>query len=295
MRTDWLQAFLTFSQTMNFTRAAAELNISQPALHVKIGKLAEALGKPLYYKTGRNLVLTPAGDMVSAYALGERERLLALINDLRHGANRRPVVFCAGNGAYLYLLGQAISQFSKDPAYSLNLLTGDRDRTLRLVLTGRAHLGVTVLGATPDGIAAESLTDVGQILVMPHDHRLAKHRTVTLSDLQGEALIVPPPDRPHRVMLDCMLMNAGVSWRVAVEANGWELMLHFVRLGIGLAVVNSCCLIPAGMIARPLQELPKVRYQVVRQAGSQSHPGAEALRNLLLAKGNNWCAGRSGP
>jgi LysR family transcriptional regulator, low CO2-responsive transcriptional regulator len=50
MRTDWLQAFLTFSETMNFTRAAAELNISQPALHVKIRKLAEVLGEPLYHK-----------------------------------------------------------------------------------------------------------------------------------------------------------------------------------------------------------------------------------------------------
>ena len=59
MRADWLQAFLTFSETMNFTRAAAGLNISQPALHVKVGKLAEWAGQPLYRKAGRNLVLTP--------------------------------------------------------------------------------------------------------------------------------------------------------------------------------------------------------------------------------------------
>jgi DNA-binding transcriptional LysR family regulator len=197
-------------------------------------------------------------------------------------------VFCAGNGAYLYLLGPAISQFAKAPAYSLSLLTADGDRTLHLMQTGGAHLGVTVLGATPDGIAAEALTDVGQMLVMPPDHRLAENRTIMLADLQGEALIVPPPNRPHRVMLDRMLMGGGVTWRVAVEANGWELMLHFVQLGIGLAIVNSCCQIPFGLIARPLPELPKVRYQIVRQAGSQLHPGAEALRNLLLAHGNNW-------
>jgi DNA-binding transcriptional LysR family regulator len=100
-------------------------------------------------------------------------------------------------------------------------------------------------------------------------------------------LIVPPPNRPHRVMLDRMLMDAGVTWSVAVEANGWELMLHFVRLGMGLAVVNSCCQTPPGLIARALPELPKVRYQIVRLAGA-SHPGAEALRYLLLTYRNNW-------
>jgi DNA-binding transcriptional LysR family regulator len=137
VRTDWLQAFLTFSQTMNFTRAAAALNISQPALHVKIGKLAEWAGQPLYHKAGRNLVLTPAGEMAAAYAREEQERLLAFAGELRQGAGRRPVVLCAGNGAYLYLLGPAISQFSHDPAHTLSLLTGDRDRTLHLLLTGR--------------------------------------------------------------------------------------------------------------------------------------------------------------
>ena len=126
------------------------------------------------------------------------------------------------------------------------------------------------------------------MLVMPHHHPLAAKRDITLAGLDGEALIVPPPDRPHRVMLDRMLMHAGVTWRVAVEANGWELMLHFARLGVGLAIVNSCCRVPPGLIARPLPELPGVRYQVMCRAGSQPHAGVEALRALLLANANRW-------
>ena len=273
---------------MNFTRAAAELNISQPALHVKAGKLAEWAGQPLYRKVGRNLVLTPAGEMVAAFAREERERLQAFTGELRAGESSRPVVLCAGAGAYLYLLGPAISRFSQNAAHPLKLLTGDRDHTLQTVLTGQAHLGVTVPGTTPAGIAAETLTDVGQMLVMPGNHRLSKKRRVTLADLQDEALIVPPQDRPHRVMLDRMLMNAGVAWRVGVEANGWELTMHFARLNIGLAIVNSCCHIPAGLTGRPLPELPKVRYQIVRRARVRQHAGVETLRTLLLETAYSW-------
>lgn len=287
MRADWLQAFLAFSQTLNFTRAAAELNISQPALHVKIAKLADSLGEPLYRRTGRNLALTPAGEMVAAYAREERERLLAFVDELRHGTGKRPVILCAGSGAYLYLLGPAISQFSKSTAFPLKLLTGDRDHTLQMVLTGQAHLGVTVAGGTQEALVADALTDVGQTLVMPGMHRLAKRAEVTLPDLQGEALIVPPQGRPHRAMLETMLMNAGVAWQLAVEANGWDLMLHFARLKLGLAIVNECCRIPPGLVSRRLDELPKVRYQIVRRAVRQ-HPGVEALQTLLVAHANSW-------
>ncbi len=288
MRADWLQAFLTFSQRMNFTRAAETLHISQPALHVKIGKLAEWLGQPLYRKVGRNLVLTPAGELMSAYARGEHERWLAFADELRGVAHRQPAVLCAGTGAYLYLLGPAISQFVQSAVHPLKLLTGDRDRTLELVAAGRADLGVTVLDAAQTGIAAEVLTEVGQVLVLPRDHRLAKLCEVRLADLQDEALIVPPQDRPHRIMLNHMLMNAGVSWRVAVEANGWELMLHFAAMNIGVAIVNGCCRMPAGFIARPLAELPKVRYQLVERAGAHPHAGAAALKKLLRTNSDAW-------
>jgi DNA-binding transcriptional LysR family regulator len=288
MRLDWLQAFLTFSQSMNFTRAAEALHISQPALHVKIGKLAEWLGQPLYRKAGRNLIPTPAGQRVLAYARDEQERLAAFVDEKRGGTHRQPAVLCGGSGAYLYLLGPAISQFTARGGHPLKLLTGDRNRACEFVATGRADLGVTVLDAMPPGLAAEPLTEVGQILVMPRAHRLAARRHVRLRDLRDEALIVPPQDRPHRVMLNHMLMGAGVSWRVAVEANGWDLMLHFAALSVGLTIVNGCCRVPDGLVTRPLPELPEVRYHIVERAGAPLHEGAAALKKLLLASKDAW-------
>ena len=288
MRSDWLEAFLAFSESLNFTRAAEGLHISQPALHVKISKLAGWLGQPLYRKLGRNLVLTPAGERVAAYAREEHERSLAFVEELRTGVERAPVVLCAGTGAYLYLLGPTISQFSRRALSPLKLITGDRDRTLQLLLTGEAHLGVTVLDAVPDGITAENLVAVEQVLALPRDHRLAKKSRLQLADLQDQALVVPPQGRPHRVMLNQMLSHAGVTWRVAVEAGGWELMLHFVGLGVGLAIVNGCCRLPPALVARPLEELPGVRYQVLRRTGGRLHAGAAELRRLLLINGDAW-------
>ncbi|MFD0541615.1 LysR family transcriptional regulator [Actinomadura luteofluorescens] len=60
LSTDALASFAVFADHLNFTRAAEALHISQPALHVKVQKLADTLGRPLYTRQGRRLALTPA-------------------------------------------------------------------------------------------------------------------------------------------------------------------------------------------------------------------------------------------
>lgn len=67
-----LRSFAVFADHRNFTSAAAALNITQPSLHVKVRKLAAALGTALYERDGRTLVLTPAGERVAAFARDTR-------------------------------------------------------------------------------------------------------------------------------------------------------------------------------------------------------------------------------
>ncbi|WP_433478061.1 helix-turn-helix domain-containing protein [Spirillospora sp. CA-142024] len=67
LSTDALASFAVFADHLNFTRAAEELHISQPALHVKVQKLAENLGRPLYTRQGRRLTLTSTGEQVARF------------------------------------------------------------------------------------------------------------------------------------------------------------------------------------------------------------------------------------
>src|SRR3954453_17553975 len=103
-----LASFAVFAEHLNFTRAAAELRISQPALHVKIRKLAQALGRPLYHRAGRRLVLTADGAAVGRVGRAPDARLAQFLAEFAGAATPRPVVLAAGQGAYLYLLGDPI-------------------------------------------------------------------------------------------------------------------------------------------------------------------------------------------
>lgn len=274
---DSLTSFAVFAKYLNFTRAAEELRVSQPALHTKVRKLAEMLGRPLYRRTGRRLILTREGELVARYAREWEERMTSLVAEVHGTAPARPLVLAAGEGAYLYLLGDVIGAALTGPAPRLRLINGDRSTTLSAVRTGRADLGVGVFEVLPDDLHTTLLASYPQVLVMPAGHRLSKAPRLTVADLAGAALVVPPPARPHRVVLERALLAARVPWTVAVEAEGWPLTLHFVALGVGLAVVNGCVWPTPGLVTREITDLPAVPYQAIQLPGASGHPWTRDL------------------
>lgn len=284
---DALVAFAEFAEDANFSRAAVRLHISQPALHTKIAKLSRSVERPLYVRRGRAIEITDAGRKVQRFARELVASTTAFQNDLLERDTAQPVVLAAGEGSYLYLLGQGMRAHLSHRKHSLQLLTADGAAAVEAVRSGRAHLGVASLETIPPDLAAEPFTRVGQVLAIPRQHPLSSRRTIRLKHLAGAELIVPPPGRPHRVMLSQMLQSAQVDWKVAVEASGWEVMLHLVRLGLGLAVVNACCRIPAGVITRQIAELPALQYFVFGRKEGLSG-AAQALKQNLLAHANAW-------
>jgi DNA-binding transcriptional LysR family regulator len=149
---------------------------------------------------------------------------------------------------------------------------------------------VAPLEGTLPEFESRRLAAVGQVLVMPMGHPLAARRQIHLSDLAQARLVVPPAGRPHRQMLALLLQSAQVPWEVAVEVAGWDRMLHFVRLGLGLAVVNSYCRLPKGVVGRPVPELPRLEFHLfhLREPGAAGE--VARLKACLLEQRDSWKA-----
>ncbi len=285
---DLLRTFAVFAAQLNFTRAAALLHLSQPAVHAQVARLGESLGVALYQRQGRALALTDDGRRVAAFARETSERTEAFVAALRGDEAPRPVCLCAGAGSYVHLLGEALRGWIAGSAAPTRLLTRDREGTLEAVRSGEAHLGVAPVEARRADLSAEVLGVIPQVLAMPAAHPLAGRRSVRLRDLDGVRLVAPSPDRPHRQALDAALAARGARAEVAVEANGWELTLRFVELGVGAAVVSGFCRLPPGVVARPMSELPAKTYHLVRRRKGARRPEQEALRQALLAGCATW-------
>nr|BFE73411.1 hypothetical protein GCM10020092_067120 [Actinoplanes digitatis] len=200
-------------------------------------------------------MLTADGAAVARFARAHDERLAHFLAEFAGVAPSRPVVLATGQGAYLYLLGDAIRAVLAEEPTRLRLINCDHRQMLACVRTGQAHLGVGVLAAPPDDLSAVELASFPQTLLVPDGHRLARRRSVALRDLAGASLVLPPRPRPHRTLLERSLAAARVDWTVAVEAEGWPLITHFVALGVGVAVVNGCVL-GAARAGRPAGHRP---------------------------------------
>jgi LysR family transcriptional regulator, low CO2-responsive transcriptional regulator len=281
---DAVQAFAVFADCLNFSEAALRLHVSQPALHVKVQKLSQRLACPLYVRQGRVLALTPAGQQVARFGRETRARTLEFCRELSGQENAPPLRLAAGDGAYLYLLGAGIQSYQRKPSNRLHLITANAATALQAVHGGVADVGVAALDGAPSGLASHALCDVALVLAVPAKHPFAGKKALRLSELSDCPLIVPPEGRPHRVMLARMLQSVGLALNVSVEANGWELMLHFVQLGLGAAVVNACCRLPKGVVSIPMPELPSVRYWLFHRADSVTTFRLKPLVDTLISQ-----------
>jgi DNA-binding transcriptional LysR family regulator len=280
---EWVRAFVTFAETLNFTHAAARLHISQPALHVQIRKLGESLQAPLYLRRGRSLTLTAEGRKVLAFGREQEERTAQLIDDIKGTPRDTSVVLAAGEGTFLYLLSEPLRAFQRGKRSKLRVLTRDREQALSAVQLGEAHLAVTVVDDVPPNIISRRIAKVGAAVVVPRNHPLARKRSIAIRDLRDEPLIAPPAGRPLRATLTQAWAAADQRWAPAVEADGWELMMRFAELGLGVAIVNDFCSPPRGTVRRPLSGLPAVHYQLLRLRDRQQSPAALALEGAILA------------
>src|ERR1700753_3981914 len=135
LESDALRSFAVFAEHRSFTAAAAVLGLSQPSLHVKIRKLAAALGAALYERDGRSLVLTPAGAHLAAFAADTRARAAEFLATL--DGEPPELAVTAGGGAVRWVIPGAL-RAAAGAGRQVRVLTAGRDEAVAALGTGQA-------------------------------------------------------------------------------------------------------------------------------------------------------------
>ena len=194
MNTKQIDYCIELSRTLNFSRAAENLFVSQPTFSYQIRLLEEEVGFQIFYRNGKGAELTPAGSQFVTYLVGMREELKRAIEQGQNFSARFTdnISISLMVRQALYFLPEAMRLFEEsDPEVQItpmfqyeggmeSFLRGDADVLFALKDQTRHLSGVTV----------HDLFDSHIYLIAEREDPLAAKNLVTESDLYGRTLMV---------------------------------------------------------------------------------------------------------
>ncbi|TCT04521.1 transcriptional regulator CynR [Paralcaligenes ureilyticus] len=223
--------FLAVARNQSFTRAAAALHVSQPALSQQIKQLEDSLGAKLFDRTGRTIRLTDVGEVYFHYArralqdLDEGKRAIHDVADLSRGSLRVAVTptFTA------YLVGPLVKAFhDRYPNVTLTIHELPQERMETMLLDDELDIGIAFDEAHSHDINARRLLDETLALVVGRDHPLAKRRIMNLDTLNELSLVLLSTEFSTREQIDQCCLQHGIRPRVSMEVNSVSAVIEII-------------------------------------------------------------------
>jgi DNA-binding transcriptional LysR family regulator len=263
-----LRAFALVLDLGSISAAASVLGYTQSAVSQQLAALEREVGTSLVDRSQRPLRSTRAGALLRSHvervlaALGGAE---AALEDLRGGAPR--VRLAAFPSALSSFVPRAVRDLRRAHSHLLvRVLQLETHEAVERLRGGDADLAVVhhMPGlAVPEtaGLERRRLLVDHLYVVLPEGHRLARREAVSLTDLEGEPLILPRRDTPagrFRSVVEHLCAQAGFAPRVAYELDDLPAVQAFVAAGIAVVPMHGLILatLPPGATARPLAERP---------------------------------------
>jgi DNA-binding transcriptional LysR family regulator len=236
-----LRVFAAVAEQRGFSRAAASLRISQPAVSKAVSLLERQVGVPLIERAGRESRLTAAGDRLARRArelfgveTAAEEELRAL-RGLEEGSLR----VGASTTIATYLLPPILARFHEaHPAIVLRVTSANTRDITRALLERRLDIALVEGPVEHPRIVARRWQSDELVVIAPPGHRLVSRRTVAVRELAAERFVVRERGSGTREVAERALSKHGVRPPAALQLGSTEAVKQAVAAGLGLAIVS---------------------------------------------------------
>jgi len=227
-----LRAFVEVARQRNVTRAAEALNTVQPAVSRTLAHLEQIVGKPLFERRAKGLVLTSAGEALMFFA---ESGLAQLSEGVQQAAGRgaaQTVSLGILPNVTRELMPGAVRRFKRaHPSITVRIVTASADELLRLLRGGEIEMLVGRL-LRPDqvkGLSFDHLYDEPLVFAARAGHPLARRRRLPLDELERYGMVLPPSGTIIRDEINRFLMAHGhAAFSNVVETTSFEFARPYV-------------------------------------------------------------------
>jgi LysR family transcriptional regulator, transcription activator of glutamate synthase operon len=264
-----LQYFVKVAKLQHVTQAAEELHVAQSAVSRQIHRLEEELGVRLFMQKGRNVQLTPVGQLFLRRAeslLTDLDRAVMEIHEfLDPEVGEIRLGFPHSHG--YHIVPRVVSAFRKlHPNVKFRFRQGMYASLIRDVAEGEVDLAfISPYPEKNDLVTGEIILTEELLAILPDNHPLAMEDAIDLEQLKEETFVLFSPGYSLRSLVWDACLQAGFTPKIGFEGEETDTIRGLVAAGMGVSLLPEMALYQTSAM---MPAVVKVRHpHVVRTVG----------------------------
>src|SRR5436190_18835021 len=240
-----LKIFLAVAHERSFSRAAAKVHRTQPAVSQAVRRLEVELGEQLFDRSSKTGTLTEAGRMLQNYGqrivrlAEETESAVRELRDLRRGR-----VLIGANEAAVHTLLPLIAGFrEKHPDIIIDVRRVPARQIAVEVQQGSLDFGALTFHPSEQGLLEVPIGTDELVLLVSPAHPLATRRQVSMEELAAEPVVAHNDPSPARERVLRLFEQRHVALKMMISLPSLDGIKRAVELKLGVALLPRRCAI----------------------------------------------------
>jgi DNA-binding transcriptional LysR family regulator len=240
-----LTIFLAVAHERSFSRAAAKVHRTQPAVSQAVRRLEAELGEELFDRSSKTGTLTEAGKMLQNYGhrlvrlAEETESAVRDLRDLRRGR-----VLIGANEAAVHTLLPLIARFrQRYPDISADVRRVPARQIAVEVQQGSLDFGALTFHPSEEGLLEIPVGTDELVLLVPPSHALAGRRQVSMEEVAMEPVVAHNDPSPARERVLRLFAQKRIPLRMVISLPSLDGIKRAVELKLGVALLPRRCAI----------------------------------------------------
>ena len=264
-----IRYFIEVAKKEHVTEAANSLHVAQSAVSRQIAKLEEELEVDLFIREGRNVRLTPIGEIF----LEHMEQALQVIEDAKQviteytDPKKGTIHVGFASSLALFIMPTIISTFRKlYPDVQFHFIQGNYRELKDFVIQGKTNMAfLAPFPAHEKRLNGKVLSTERISALLPGGNKLARQKSIKLHQLREENFILFPKNYILRDIIVEACEQVGFQPNITLEGDTIDSLKGFVSAGLGISLIPESALTES--IPRSTVRVPIVDPVVTRTVG----------------------------
>lgn len=274
-----LRYFKRVADAGSVSRAAAALSVAQPAVSRQIANLEEDLGTALFFRNGRGVKLTDAGEHLYAHTNQILEAVRLAQQDVRDSVGvARGTIVIGSMPSVVRIIAPPLLRFveKNHPALALEFTEGHSGYVNEWLSNGLLDVAIIHDATRTQHFLTEPL--IREELVAVNGR--GDTRPVTLTEIAGEPFVVPRKNQGLRLLLERAATQARTTLNIRFEVDSFDAIKNLVAEEQGVSVLPRAAVDGHPRLAcRPFRDPPLFRHLLL--ATSSQRPVSQTTRAVI--------------